>query len=59
MQKRLELDAKLFKAITKAAKANDTDAATWIRQACREKLQRDEHDRAALAAHAQMQDGAK
>jgi len=33
--------------------------AQWLRRAVAEKLQRDEHDRAALAAHAQMNGEAK
>ena len=37
-----------------AAQAADISMAQWLRRAVAEKLERDEHDRAALAAHAQM-----
>jgi hypothetical protein len=53
-QKVIWFDKQTLKAIRKSAKASDTDAAKWIRQACREKLERDEQNRAALAAHAKM-----
>lgn len=41
VQKLIWFDKPLAKRIAKAAKQADTDAAKWIRQACREKLQRE------------------
>jgi predicted transcriptional regulator len=35
-----------------AAQAADISMAQWLRRSVAEKLERDEHDRAALAAHA-------
>jgi hypothetical protein len=54
-------DKQLCKRITTAARAAKPriDRTEWIRQACREKLERDSHNTAALAAHAQMQENAK
>jgi|WetSurMetagenome_2_1015567.scaffolds.fasta_scaffold400358_2 hypothetical protein len=51
----------LLKRMTIAASTSEPrlDRTEWIRQACREKLERDEQNRAALAAHAQMQEKAK
>ena len=37
-----------------AARAADLSVNQWMRRAASEKLERDEHDRAALAAHAKM-----
>ena len=55
----LRLPAKAARQIERAARAADLSVNQWMRRAASEKLERDEHDRAALAAHAQMQDGAK
>ena len=55
----LRLPVKTARQIERAARAADLSVNQWMRRAASEKLERDEHDRAALAAHAQMQDGAK
>jgi len=55
----LRLPAKAARQIERAARAADLSVNQWMRRAASDKLERDEHDRAALAAHAQMQDGAK
>lgn len=56
IQKLIWFDRVLARRIVRAAKQADTDAAKWIRQACREKLERDAltwHDSTAAAQAAQ------
>ena len=55
----LRLPVKTARQIERAARAADLSVNQWMRRAASDKLERDEHDRAALAAHAQVQDGAK
>ena len=50
----LRLPAKAARQIERAARAADLSVNQWMRRAASDKLERDEHDRAALAAHAQM-----
>jgi len=55
----IRLTAAQARRVNVSAKAGDISMAQWLRRAVSDKLERDEHDRAALAAHAQMKDGAK
>ena len=50
----LRLPVKTARQIERAARAADLSVNQWMRRAASDKLERDEHDRAALAAHAQM-----
>ena len=55
----LRLTTAQARKIRGLAHGDGLSMAQWLRRAVSEKLERDEHDRGTLAAHAQMQDGAK
>ena len=55
----LRLTTAQARKIRGLAHGDGLSMAQWFRRAVAEKLERDEHDRAALAAHAQMQDVTK
>jgi hypothetical protein len=57
----IRFDKPLLKRMTTAARTGKPrlDRTEWIRQACREKLERDTQNAAALAAHAQMNEVTK
>ena len=55
----LRLTTAQARKIRGLARGDGLSMAQWFRRAVSEKMERDEHDRAALAAHAKMQDGAK
>ena len=50
----LRLTTAQARKIRGLAHGDGLSMAQWFRRAVSEKLERDEHDRAALAAHAQM-----